>query len=215
MLEEKEELNENSEELSRNSENEIEDEDKKDAREVWLLLIFLNLIVLCTLGFFIYNLFKKLPEKADFKKAEIVETVDEPRAGTTESHVKKEKPAPQSPAAPDKDDLRAQTAKQTSYVPSVSAEKRRSVSVRGNGSHTTRDVTFKYYDTAKSVAVVGGFTGRKPMPMSKTNKTGDEWNLTLRVRPGENYPYMFVVDGREILDPNGRTADGKSVFTVK
>jgi len=65
--------------------------------------------------------------------------------------------------------------------------------------------------SAKSVALVGDFNDWKPVPMIKKGK---KWELGVALEPG-SYKYMFVVDKKQIRDPNKKTVeDGKSVITV-
>jgi len=191
----------------------IENEGKKSSKEMWLFLIFLDIIALGVLGFFIYTSFfsgLNTPMQDDRKPileevvvAEIKLPAAEPEAKPQPKPVvaPEEKPKPAAPAPV----VAAPVEK-----PSVqAAEKKQSVFVSGTGA--TRKVTFKYYGDGKQVAVIGGFTMRRPVAMKKT---GNEWATTLVIYPGE-YKYMYVVDGKEIADPNAKTEDGKSVLIVK
>lgn len=64
----------------------------------------------------------------------------------------------------------------------------------------------------KSAAITGDFNKWKPQKMTKNGKA---WQVTVELEPG-TYKYMFVADGREIRDPNGKKSpDGKSLVTVK
>ncbi len=76
----------------------------------------------------------------------------------------------------------------------------------------TRKVTFRYFGEAREVAVVGGFTMRKPWPMKDKGKY---WETTMVIYPGK-YRYLFIVDGKEISDPYAKQyEDGKSVMVIK
>ena len=85
-------------------------------------------------------------------------------------------------------------------------------SVKISGSGKWRQVTFKYFDAAKSVAIVSGFTSTKPRDLKKVNGV---WEITLTISPG-TYRYMFIVDGKETKDPyNNQESNGRSVITIK
>ena len=87
--------------------------------------------------------------------------------------------------------------------------KRQSVFISGSGK--TRKVTFKYYGDANKVSIVSGFTMRKPIALKKS---GGVWSTTLVIYPGE-YRYLYIVDGKEIPDPNAEQEDGRSILVVK
>ena len=241
--------------------NESQNESKKSSREMWLFLIFLDLIATCVFGFFIYKSFFGLPHEngtpsksaepfledvlVEDIKTDPQEVVLTPSAPATQpaavqeqpavvsapvqEEVKQEAPAPVAEVKkdepkkeevkkeePTKADVKADAKKAEAKKADAKKEdaqknqpKKKSVFISGSGK--TRKVTFKYYGNGKKVAVVGGFTMSKPQALKKSGK---EWSTSVVVFPG-TYKYMFVVDGKTMLDPNGRIADGKSVFTAK
>jgi hypothetical protein len=190
---------------------------KNSGKDLWLFFIFLDIIALCVLGFFVYtSFFEGLSEpvgedlapqpfleeiyveniKDDIKpapsSAHAAAAEPEPVAATEQAKQAVSKPAPQQPAA------------------QAAQPKKQSVSVSGTGK--TRTVTFKYFGNAKTAAVIGGFTMRKPVAMKKY---GGEWRATLVIYPGE-YRYKYLIDGKEITDPHAeKQEDGRSVLIVK
>ena len=74
-----------------------------------------------------------------------------------------------------------------------------------------RRVTFRWFDPAETVAIVSGFTNRKPQALKKV---GDYWETTLSIAPG-TYKFLYVVDGKNTLDPNAQEKDGRSVLIVE
>ncbi|MDR1123793.1 MAG: glycogen-binding domain-containing protein [Elusimicrobiota bacterium] len=193
---------------------------KNSGKDLWLFFIFLDIIALCVLGFFVYTSFfdgLSVPVSEEFAPQPFLEEVyvenikDDIKpaapsaaaaavAATAEESLsaaaEQAKPAASKPAA--------QPAAQTAQP------KKQSVSVSGTGR--TRTVVFKYFGNAKTAAVVGGFTMRKPVAMKKY---GDEWRATLVIYPGE-YRYKYLIDGKEIPDPNAeKQEDGRSVLIVK
>ncbi len=226
--------------------DEIQNETKKSSREMWLFLIFLDLIATCVFGFFIYKSFFGLPQKngepvkstepfledvlVEDIKAEPQEVVLTPApavpaqeqqasAPAAKEEVKKEEAAPaevkkEEPKEevkkeePKKEETKKAEAKKIEAKKEVQPKKK-SVFISGSGK--TRKVTFKYYGNAKKVSVVGGFTMSRPVALKKSGK---EWSTSVVIFPG-TYKYMFIVDGKTMQDPNGRSEDGKSVFTAK
>ena len=141
-------------------------------------------------------------------------------APEAKEEVKQEEPAPAPEVKkeePKKEEVKkeepkkAETKKAEPKKEAAQKEQPKKKSVFISGSGKTRKVTFKYYGNAKKVAVVGGFTMSRPVAMKKSGK---EWSTSVVLFPG-TYKYMFVVDGKTVTDPNGRIADGKSVFTAK
>ncbi|MDE2140937.1 MAG: glycogen-binding domain-containing protein [Elusimicrobia bacterium] len=71
---------------------------------------------------------------------------------------------------------------------------------------------------AKSVELVGDFNAWKP-GLLKMKKSGGLWIVTVPLRPGP-HKYLFLDDGRPVVDPSTGTADGPdgrrvSLRTVK
>ena len=91
------------------------------------------------------------------------------------------------------------------------AEKKESIVVKTNGKSRYRQVTFRYFGDADSVSVVSGFTMAKPRALKKR---GDHWEVTLGIAPG-TYKFLYIVDGKQTLDPYAEEDDGRSVLVVQ
>lgn len=204
-------------------------------KELWLFLIVLDVIVLCVLGFFLYkNLSAKLLvppveslEVAEentplFQEAVVVEqvvaaqpvkvtepvVVDSVKEEVIQASSVPVEPV-QGPAIVEVQNVAEKPAVQE--VKAVPGEKKESVLVSVNPKSKYRQVTFRYFEPAKSVAVVSGFTMAKPRAMSQ--KKGI-WETTLSIAPG-TYKYLLVVDGVQQTDPHAPEKDGRSVLVVK
>lgn len=230
---------------------ELQEDTPKNSKEIWLFLIFVDIIALCVFGYFIYKSFfnnfdiSSLMPQASVEEEYSVEEIEIPQepAPSAKQPVKQETVAPvvaeqpkepvnevkDQPAEQPKEEVKAEDVKQEEIIvkkedakpaesvvkkeepKTVKAEpKRQSVFVSGTGK--TRKVIFKYYGNAKSVSIVSGFTMSKPVPLKKTGK---EWATTLVIYPGQ-YKYMFIVDGKQIPDPNAsKQVDGRSIVTIK
>lgn len=218
---------------------ELQEDTPKNSKEIWLFLIFVDIIALCVFGYFIYKSFfnnfdiSSLMPQASVEEEYSVEEIEIPQesAPAAKQPVKQETVAPvvaeqpkepvnevkEQPAEQPKEEVKAEEPKQAEPAikkeepKTVKAEpKRQSVFVSGTGK--TRKVIFKYYGNAKSVSIVSGFTMSKPVPLKKTGK---EWATTLVIYPGQ-YKYMFIVDGKQIPDPNAsKQVDGRSIVTIK
>ncbi len=215
-------------------------ETKKSSKEIWLVLIFVDLIALCVFSYLIYNSFmnsdKKTvqinrnpkteevvleevdlskPKQQEPKKEEIKETKKE-SLQKFEKEINKELTAEvtaqikeEEKALPKKEpkEVKTQTETKTNVKNDVKKE-----SIKISGSGKWRQVTFKYFDAAKSVAIVSGFTSTKPRDLKKINGV---WEITLTISPG-TYRYMFIVDGKEVKDPyNKQENNGRSLVTIK
>jgi hypothetical protein len=65
---------------------------------------------------------------------------------------------------------------------------------------------------AKAVFIIGDFNDWKEQAMTKKD---NKWQLSVALEPG-SYKYMFVVDKKQMRDPNNKlSAGGKSLITVK
>ena len=200
---------------------ELQDNSKKTSKEIWLFLIFVDIVALCVFGFFIYKSFfndfdfaSLIPQTAAEEELSAETDVQENILVEEEKLPQEEAPSakPEEPK-PAQDEAEAKPAKPAeapAEKPAVKAEpKKQSVFVSGTGK--TRKVTFKYYGNAKKVSIVSGFTMRKPVALKKV---GGVWSTTLVIYPGE-YRYMFIVDGKETPDPNALQDDGRSVVVIK
>lgn len=221
-------------------------ETKKSSKEIWLVLIFVDIIALCILSYFIYVSFvnngqKTVQVKRDAKTNEFVlEEIDltEPAKKETKKETKKEsvKETKQEPAkevkqepAPEvktvKEEAKQEPKKEAQPVKTEAApaketttqtaqketkETKESFVISGTGKW--RKVTFRYFEDAKSVSIVSGFTMRKPQALKKVKGV---WETTLTIAPG-TYKYMFIVDGQEVKDPyNKQEESGRSVIVIK
>jgi hypothetical protein len=203
-------------EIQEIKDNERELSPKNSKKDFWLFLIFIDIIAICVFGFFAYTSFF---ENVNSKSAQ---TPDDAKPIVEEVIVEDIKydvnPAPaQSSSQPLKNNS-GETLQENKPQPQQAPEKitdepakpkKQSVFISGTGK--TRKVLFKYFGNAKQAAVVSGFTGRKPIAMKKT---GDEWQASVIIYPGE-YRYMYVIDGKEIPNPNAEQSNGKSVLIVK
>ena len=205
---------------------------KKSSKELWLVLIFVDLIAICVFSYLIYNSFinsgKKTvqinhntkteevvleevnlsePVKQEPKKEEVKETKQEPAKEIKKEEISEVKTQPEeTKALPKKEPKEVQTP----TVETKTNVKKESIKISGTGKW--RQVAFRYFDNAKSVAIVSGFTSTQPRELKKINGV---WEITLTISPG-TYRYMFVVDGKEIKDPyNKQESNGRSVIIIK
>ena len=218
-------------------------ETKKSSKELWLVLIFVDIIALCVFSYFIYASFmnngqKTVQVKRDAKTNDFVleevnlveptkkETKQEPKkvpAKEVKKEVKqepvkevKQEPAPEVKTV--KEEVKKETKTETQETKTETApvnqtvqkEAKESYVISGTGKW--RKVTFRYFDEAKSVSIVSGFTMRKPQALKKVKGV---WEVTLTIAPG-TYKYMFIVDGAEVKDPyNKQEESGRSVINIK
>lgn len=77
-----------------------------------------------------------------------------------------------------------------------------------------RDILFQYWDyQAKSVAVIGDFTGGKPVPLKFVRK--NLWEIPVPIAPGK-HSYQFLINGQAYPDPNNPNRKGKkSIIEVQ
>lgn len=213
-------------------------ETKKSSKELWLVLIFVDIIALCVFSYFIYASFmdngqksvqikrnpktnevtleevnlvepakkevKQEPKKAPVK--EVKQEVKQEVAPEVKPQEKEEaKPTPKQEV---KEIKEAKPAKENTQK--ETKETKESYVISGTGKW--RKVTFKYFDDAKNVSIVSGFTMRKPQALKKIKGV---WETTLTIAPG-TYKYMFIVDGQEVKDPyNKQEESGRSVIVIK
>ena len=208
-------------------------ENKKSSKELWLVLIFVDIIALCVFTYFIYASFvnggKKAvqinhntkteevtleeidlsePVKKEIKKTEVKETKKEPQKEFA-AEIKKEIISEVKTEV--KEEAKPLPKKEPKEVQTTTVDNNKE-SIKVSGTGKWRQVTFKYFDAAKSVAIVSGFTSTKPRDLKKVNGV---WEITLTISPG-TYRYMFVVDGKEIKDPyNKQESNGRSVVVIK
>ena len=188
-------------------------------KDLWLFLIIIDVVFLCVFGFFLYkNLSARLLSSEDEKQPapvaeqeaapapeEEIAVAEEVVAVTPSVPAAQPQPEPQ-PAAPE-----VKPAEPEPQPQAQPAEKKESIVVKTNGKSRYRQVTFRYFGDADSVSVVSGFTMAKPRALKKR---GDHWEVTLGIAPG-TYKFLYIVDGKQTLDPYAEEEDGRSVLVVK
>ncbi len=196
---------------------EIQENSKKTSKEIWLFLIFVDIVALCVFGFFIYRAFFNGFDFASLIPQSVAQEEELSDVSASDNLEVEDIKLPQEE---DSSSVQEEEPKsdETSSAPVVKEEqpaevkaepKKQSVFVSGTGK--TRKVTFKYYGDAKKVSIISGFTMRKPIALKKS---GGVWSTTLVIYPGE-YRYLYIVDGKEMPDPNAEQEDGRSILIVK
>ncbi len=206
-------------------------------KDMWLFLIVLDVIVLCVLGFLLYNHFSaRVFQAPSLQQASVQTTPDKPTvleevvvteqevlapavqpiSKPTEKSMAAEKPALAKEPAPVHTE--PAVAKEVPASPQPLAEEKesqtdakQSIVVTPVAGSKYRRVTFKWFAPAQRVAIVSGFTNRQPQAL---RQTGDHWQTTLAIAPG-TYKFLYIVDGKNTLDPYAEQKDGRSVLVVK
>ncbi len=201
-------------------------------KDLWLFLIVLDVIFLCVFGFFLYKHFagqlinlvpsstatsvqQPVEEALPVVETDEVITVEEtPAAVTVTEEVVVSEPVKEDAQEPAKEPVQEVAAAQETpaaqpAAPAAKESKQSIVVTPTSGKY--RRVTFRWFDPAESVSIVSGFTNRKPQTLKKT---GDHWETTLSIAPG-TYKFLYVVDGKNTLDPYAEQKDGRSVLVVK
>ena len=198
-------------------------ETKTSNKDLWLFLIVLDVIFLCVFGFFLYKYFaarvvnpapatpavvetetvEALPEVGEEVVLVSQTNVVEPVPPLKEEIVVPEpKPQPAAEVKPQPAPVIAQpqtVAKQSIVVAPAAANSK------------YRRVTFKWFGEGEKVSLVSGFTNRKPQVLKKV---GDHWETTLSIAPG-TYKFLYVIDGKNTLDPYAEAKDGRSLVVIK
>ncbi len=199
-------------------------------KDMWLFLIVLDVIFLCVFGFFLYKQFSgKLFNPAPFQTTETVQTQEETLPVITEEEVvtvadtsvqpiaaheevKAEEPVkePVKTAEPVKavEPVVVEMAPAT-QTPAPKEVKQSIIITPTTGKY--RKVTFRWFGEGNKVSVVSGFTMSKPQALKKV---GDYWETTLSIAPG-TYKFLYVIDGKNTLDPYAEEKDGRSVLVVE
>ena len=188
-------------------------------QDLWLFLIIIDVVFLCVFGFFLYkNLSARLLSSEGEKQPAPVAEQEAAPAPEEEIAVAEEVVAvtPSVPAAqpqpePKPAEPEVKPAEPEPQPQAQPAEKKESIVVKTNGKSRYRQVTFRYFGDADSVSVVSGFTMAKPRALKKR---GDHWEVTLGIAPG-TYKFLYIVDGKQTLDPYAEEDDGRSVLVVK
>ena len=190
-------------------------------KDLWLFLIVLDVVFLCVFGFFLYKhfsvqLFNSPSQPATPVVQETTPEVVEEVVTVTEEPVA-QLPAPQETAQPEKTPVVEEVVTVVEPAPvevpmahPEPANVKKSIIVTPT-SGKYRRVTFRWFEPAETVAIVSGFTNRKPQALKKI---GDYWETTLSIAPG-TYKFLYVVDGKNTLDPNAQEKDGRSVLIVE
>ena len=218
-------------------ENENLDLEAKPAgnKDLWLFLIILDLIFLCVFGFFIYKYFaaRVFDASARAPRAEQTEEVQAPVLPAEAETIVVEENVPVQAAVPaaepveipvtavlEQEAKKAAEEKQAQEAAKAAAKQaekaaeapKQSVLVAVNPkSSKYRRVTFRWYGEGNKVAVVSGFTMAKPQALTKRN---GYWETTLSIAPG-TYKFLYVIDGKNTLDPYSDQKDGRSVLVVQ
>lgn len=206
-------------------ENENLDLDIKPAgnKDLWLFLIIVDIIFLCVFGFFLYKHFSTRLFNAPVNPSAAVEqteTVEVPEIVETDVVIGEEAIAVESVAAepvsntvPEAkpEPVKAPEVKPVEEAQPAAEEKKESVIIKVNPKSKYRRVTFRWFGEGDKVAVVSGFTMAKPQALKKR---GDYWETTLSIAPG-TYKFLYVVDGKNMLDPYSEEKDGRSLLVIK
>ena len=188
-------------------------------KDLWLFLIIIDVVFLCVFGFFLYkNLSARLLSSEGEKQPAPVAEQEAAPAPEEEIAVAEEVVAvtPSVPAAqpqpePKPAEPEVKPAEPEPQPQAQPEEKKESIVVKTNGKSRYRQVTFRYFGDADRVSVVSGFTMAKPRALKKR---GDHWEVTLGIAPG-TYKFLYIVDGKQTLDPYAEEEDGRSVLVVK
>lgn len=190
-------------------------------KDVWLFLIIVDIIFLCVFGFFLYKHFSaRLFDASAAPRAEQTETVDVPEVAETDLIVADEPIAVESVAAepvakpveiPVMAVIEQQKKEEAKEADKAAQDKKESVLVQVNPKSKYRRVTFRWYGEGDKVSIVSGFTMAKPQALKKR---GDHWETTLSIAPG-TYKFLYVIDGKNTLDPYSEEKDGRSLVVVK
>ena len=201
------------------------------SKDMWLFLIILDVIFLCVFGFFLYKHFSgklfnvpsKNTETVEEQLPEITEEVVTVAEAPEELVVSKD-PVPMEPSVLPATETVVEVVQEpivpaptpvvmekvTSTQPVASQEMKESIAVTPTTGKYRR-VTFRWFEPAETVAIVSGFTNRKPQTLKKV---GDHWETTLSIAPG-TYKFLYIIDGKNTLDPYAPEKDGRSLLVVE
>ena len=205
--------------------NSQELEIKTSNKDMWLFLIVLDVVFLCVFGFFLYKHFAVRVENPAPVSEPVVmqeETVEAlPEMGeevvtVTQTTVEEAIPASVQEEVVAETPVTSPVVQEPSVVQETSVEKeiasKKSIVIApASGNSKYRRVTFKWFEPANTVSIVSGFTNRKPQALKKV---GDHWETTLSIATG-TYKFLYIVDGKNTVDPYADQKDGRSVLIVK
>lgn len=200
--------------------NSQELEMKTSNKDMWLFLIVLDVVFLCVFGFFLYKHFavrveNPAPVSAPLIEEETVEAL--PEMGEEVVTVAQTMPQEQAPAPVQEEVVVVESPVEAApVVPEPPVEKeivtKKSIVIAPASSNSKyRRVTFKWFEPANTVSIVSGFTNRKPQALKKV---GDHWETTLSIATG-TYKFLYIIDGKNTVDPYADQKDGRSVLIVK
>lgn len=224
-------------ELGEEAETEFERKPVAGNKDVWLFLIVIDIVFLCVFGFFLYkNLSAKFmsPSSAPVKIALAEEENEMPVLSevVTEEVVISARPAAEPaavqpepdtlssvfpvPAQLEQPEVKPQAKPVTEAKPAAkpqpkAQEIKQSVIINPKSKGTYKRVTFRYFGDAKDVDIISGFTMSKPQSLQKK---GDYWETTLSIAPG-TYRFLYMVDGKQMLDPYSDEQKGRSIVVVQ
>ena len=193
-------------------------------KDLWLFLIILDAVFLCVFGFFIYQHFadRIFAPSAPAPVSEEAEPMPEPSL-LVETESVSEEIAPEEvkegtatqenvEVAPVAQEVKNTVQEESlpSVLPGAQEKAKQSIIVApSKGKY--RQVTFRWFGEGKQVSIVSGFTTSKPKALKRV---GDHWEITLGIEPG-SYKFLYIIDGRNTLDPYAPEKDGRSVLEVK
>lgn len=215
-------------------ENENLDLDVKPAgnKDLWLFLIIIDIVLLCVFGFFIYTHFAAdlfETKTATTLVEEITAPIEQPVAEVASIEgVPTEESSANTVVVQSEEISVAQVLAQQAKEEKAAAQKveeeatlamevakeepsKESIVIVQNPKSKYRQVTFRWYGEGEKVALVSGFTNRKPQALTKK---GDCWEITLSIAPG-TYKFLYVVDGKNRRDPYAKEQDGRSVVVIE
>ena len=194
------------------------------SKDMWLFLIVLDVIFLCVFGFFLYKHFSEKLFNApsattvttvEEQLPEITEEVITVAESPTQLVVSEESVSVEEPVAPvvtTPEPTKTPVVQEPASVPAPVAqpETKESITITPTTGKYRR-VTFRWFGEGTKVSVVSGFTMSKPQALKKV---GDHWETTLSIAPGA-YKFLYIIDGKNTLDPYAPQKDGRSFLEVK
>ncbi len=203
-------------------------------KDMWLFLIVLDVIFLCVFGFFLYKqfsgkLFNPAPVGAAAstqvhdedslpvitEEEEVVAIAEGPlQQVSVPEEIGADEPIKEPVKEPAKEPAKQEAPTVEEKAPAAQVPAQKEVKESIVITPTTgkyRKVTFRWFGEGNKVSVVSGFTMSKPQALKKV---GDHWETTLSIAPG-TYKFLYIVDGKNTLDPYADEKDGRSVLEVK
>lgn len=120
--------------------------------------------------------------------------------------------APAETVTEETDDKQAKTEEPKAGKTAQPAKQEQAKTEEGGKPRAVKTVFEYKNDKAKKVLIAGSFTSWKTKTMTKK---GGVWKAEVYILPG-TYPYHFMVDGKQTLDPGKPKAPtGDSLVTVE